>query len=163
MESLINSISSVIATVVSITMSLAYPDDPILTNNYWILHCKNSSQQEVVDDINLGAHFYYGIYNNEVFCDHNNQVFKDLKNIKIGDKCHVYYYHHKHKDRILVCKAIEIMKVDDQGHIRDKDGLYMGDAYAPCVILYTCYGKDRLVTIWDEYLPSDEVLELRCK
>lgn len=111
------------------------------------LWCKDGHAQEIVDDKDFGAHFYYGEYENEVFCDHCNQCFSTLKYIKVDDEITIVY---GGKVREMKCVAIETMSVDDQGHIRDKDGLYMGDSYAPCTVLYTCKGKKRLVTIWEE-------------
>ena len=111
------------------------------------LWCKDGSSQAIVDS-EFGAHFYYGYYENEIFADHCNQTFSSLKYIKIGDEITIVY---GGKVKEMKCIAIEIMSVDDQGHIRDKDGNYMGDSYAPCTVLYTCKGKKkRLVTIWEE-------------
>lgn len=111
------------------------------------LWCKDGYSQEIVDS-EFGAHFYYGEYENEIFADHCNQVFSVLKYIKVNDEITIVY---GGKVREMKCTAVETMSVDDQGHIRDKDGQYMGDSYAPCTVLYTCKGKKkRLVTIWEE-------------
>lgn len=117
-----------------------------LKNDYISLWCKDGSSQDIVDS-EYGAHFYYGEYENECFADHCNQVFSTLKCVKIGDKLTIVY---QGKTREVTCTDIEVMKVDAQGHIRDSEGLYMGDSYSPCVVLYTCKGKDRLVTIWKD-------------
>lgn len=136
----------------SISLGFAYvatlmnPTLSFLKNDYISLWCKDGYSQEIVDS-EFGAHFYYGEYENEVFADHCNQVFSTLKCVKIGDKLKLVY---QGKIREVTCTDIEVMKVDSQGHIRDREGLYMGDSYSPCVVLYTCKGKDRLVTIWKD-------------
>lgn len=137
----------------AITLGMAYvatlmnPKLSFLKNDYISLWCKDGWAQDIVDDKDFGAHFWYGEYENEVFADHCNQVFSTLKCVKVGDKLTIVY---QGKVREVTCTDIEVMKVDSQGHIRDREGLYMGDSYSPCVVLYTCKGKDRLVTIWKE-------------
>lgn len=104
-------------------------------------------QQDIVDSGDYGAHFNYGEFGNDCYADHNNQRHKNLKLTKINDKLWLIK---NGKYKVYQCVHIETDHVDSAGQIRDVDGLYMGDAWTPCVILYTCQGKDRLVTIWKE-------------
>ena len=88
-------IGGVIGCVVTMALSLTAPKDLYcLQCNDWVLHCKDATIktiQNVVDNPNIGAHFYYGEFNNDVFADHCNQAFKDLKYVNVGDTLRIYY------------------------------------------------------------------------
>ena len=122
--------------------------DYTLCTKYFTLKCVDGADQSITDDPELGNHFTYGTYGVDTFCDHSNQVFKQLKNVEIGDDLYIAY---DKTIKHLKCEKICTMKLDSMGHIRDEDGNYMGDADAPCTILYTCKSRNRrLVTIWRE-------------
>ena len=117
--------------------------------NLW---CKDGHMQDIVDDPDFGAHFIYGYFENDVYCDHNNQGLSNLKNIKEDDTISIVYHG---KVTQYNCICVEEMIVDMAGQIRDEAGNYMGDSFGPCTVIYTCKGSKRLVTIWEEKYERD--------
>lgn len=117
----------------------------------WYQATTTAEAQKYVDNEDTGARYYYGTYRSTIYADHNYQHFIKLKDIKINDI--IYIYDRKAKTiKKYECISIEVYKVAKSGHIFDEDGNYMGDKYHPDIILVTCKGKDRLVTVWHEVL-----------
>lgn len=132
---------SLLAGITMMDPSICY-----IKTDYFDCWYKYTASQTTCDS-DLGCAFEYGTFGNMCFADHSNQNHKNLKQIVEGD---VLTLISNGKRTSYKCVHIQTMKVDDQGHIRDSEGLYMGDAWTPCIVLYTCQGKDRLVTIWKE-------------
>lgn len=136
----------------ALAVTVLHPEMSYITNDYLSVWFKDGyttqKLQEITDEKDYGAHYQYGqYYYNDVFCDHCNQSFRVLKDVEIGDTLTLVYKCTVSKYK---CTHIETMKVSDDGQIRDKNGNYMGEDYYPCIVLYTCKAKDRLVTIWEE-------------
>lgn len=107
----------------------------------------NSDVQDIVDDHDLAALYHYGTYRTTVIADHSNQLFKNLKNVKKGD---IIYTVDGEYIKQYKCVKIKVLKMDKDGHIRTKNGKYMGDEYkGRYIILQTCKNKtERYITYW---------------
>lgn len=152
MQNLLKSLVRSILAAILISKTLHFGTDGIITGAIelpWYRAETTDQAQKYIDQADTGAMYHYGLYGTEVYADHNYQNFVELKNIEIGNTIYIYS---KLDGTIKKYQCIEICiyRVAKSGHIFDENGDYMGDKYYPSIILVTCKGKDRLVTIWKE-------------
>ena len=108
----------------------------------------DSAEQDVVDESNSAAFFWSGSW---IIADHNNQAFKSLKDVAVGEVATIY---HADGSRIrLVC--VDKYNGKNTGHeLVDANGRNVMADHA--YLMYTCrikgFGaRHIIITQWEEY------------